>query len=171
MRHHSPEVVQAHKNAGHTFEQCGAEIQKILSEGATYPWKLLARLGLDKFYSDLVESVFGAVFNDSQGDLSECEKLFERIGLKYYAARMAEGSLDVVHPRDELQGLIGSSKLEIDVQPVFSGEDRAIFVCSVRVEGTVIAEAQGCITEDEACVGGIQAAVAFLRSQQEGRGR
>lgn len=171
MRHHSPEVVQAHKNAGHTFEQCGDEIQKILSEGATYPWKLLARLGLDKFYSDLVESVFGAVFNDSQGDLSECEKLFERIGLKYYAARMAEGSLDVVHPRDELQGLIGSSKLEIDVQPVFSGEDRAIFVCSVRVEGTVIAEAQGCITEDEACVGGIQAAVAFLRSQQEGRGR
>jgi hypothetical protein len=98
-------------------------------------------------------------------------EVFERIDLKYYAARMAEGTLDVVHPRDELQGLIGSSKLEIDVQPVFSGDERAIFVCSVRVEGTVIAEAQGCITEDEACVGGIQAAVAFVRSQQEGRER
>ncbi|CAN9259415.1 unnamed protein product [Alternaria alternata] len=169
MRHHSPDVVHAHKNAGHTFEQCGAEIHKILSEGATYPWELLARLDPDNFYSDLVESVFGAVFNDSQGDLSECEKLFESLGLEYYAARMAEGTLDVMHPRDELQGLIGSSKLEIDVQPVCSGDERAIFVCSVRVEGTIIAEAQGYITEDEACMGGIQAAVAIFRSQQEGR--
>ncbi|RYN63532.1 hypothetical protein AA0119_g12845 [Alternaria tenuissima] len=89
MRHHSLDVVQAHKNASHTFEQCGAEIQNLLSEGATYLWKLLARLDPEKFYSDLVESFFGAILAGSQSELSECEKFFERIGLRYYAARMA----------------------------------------------------------------------------------
>ncbi|KAL5424806.1 hypothetical protein PMIN05_012114 [Paraphaeosphaeria minitans] len=115
MRHHSLDLVQAHKNVGHTFEQYGTDIRKNLSEGTPYPWKLLARLDPDKFYSDLVESIFSAIFTDSRGDLSECERFFERIGLTYYATRMAEGTLHVVHPRDELQGLVGSSKLDINV--------------------------------------------------------
>ena len=70
MRHHPLDVVQAHKNAGHTFAQCGTEINKLLSEGATYPWKLLARLDPDKFYSDLMESFFGAIVTDLEGNPS-----------------------------------------------------------------------------------------------------
>jgi len=169
MRHHSLDVVQAHKNVGQPFEQNSAEIHKTLSQGAAYPWNLLARLDPDKFYSDLVESIFGAIFIDSRGDFSECERLFERIGLKYYATHMAEGTLHVVHPRDELQGLVGSSKLDINIQAVHSGVDRASFRCTIKVEGDIIAEAQGCVTEDEACVGGVQAAIVSLRSQEKGR--
>jgi len=167
MRHHSLDVVQAHENVVNSYDQYGAEIHRNLNEGIAYPWKLLARLDLDKFYSDIVEGIFDAIFIDSRGNLSECERFFERIGLKFYATRMAKGNLHVLHPRDELQRLIGSSKLEINVEAVHSGVERATFRCTVKVEGEMIAEAQGCITKDEACVEGAQVAVTFLCSEKE----
>jgi len=59
-----------------------------------------------------------------------------------YATRVAEGILHVVHPKDELQGLVGSSKLDINVQAVHSGVRRATSRCTIKVEGDMIAEAQ-----------------------------
>lgn len=100
----------------------GAEIHASLSEGAAYPWRLLAHLDLDKFYSDIIESIFGAIFIDSRGD-----DFLERIGLRLYAARMAESRVHVVHPRDELQRLIGSSKINLNVEMMQLGAERPVF--------------------------------------------
>lgn len=168
MRHHSPEVAQAQERVAQGHSLYGAEIQAYLSEGTAYPWRLLARLDLDKFYSDIVESILGAMFIDSGGDLSACQDFFERIGLRLYATRMAQDSLYVVHPRDELQRLIGSSKLNLNVEMMKLGAECPTFRCTVTIDEEKIVEAQECVTKEEAYVEGAQAAVKFLRSEQGG---
>lgn len=168
MRHHSLEVAQAQERVVQSHSLYGAEIQAYLSEGTAYPWRLLARLDIDKFYSDLVESIFGAIFLDSGGDLSACQDFFERIGLRLYATRMAEGSVYVVHPRDEVQRLIGSSKINLNVEMMKLGAECPTFRCTVTVDEEKIFEAQECVTKEEAYVEGAQAAVKFLRSEQGG---
>lgn len=168
MRHHSPDVVRAHRHTGEVYDQYGAEIDGCLCEGAVYPWRLLSRLDLPKFYSDIVESIFGAIFVDSRGDLSNCERLFERIGLATYASRMIEGVLNVVHPRDELQRLAGSSRLEIDVAAEHSdGVNHRSFRCTVKVDGNLVSEVQDCISKEQAYVAGAETAVSFLSLQKK----
>jgi dsRNA-specific ribonuclease len=168
MRHHSLEVAQAQERVVQGYSLYGAEIHASLSEGAAYPWRLLARLDLDKFYSDIIESIFGAIFIDSRGDLSACDDFFERIGLRLYAARMAESRVHVVHPRDELQRLIGSSKINLNVEMMQLGAERPVFRSTVTVDGEKIVEAQECVTKEEAYVEGARAAVKFLSSEQGG---
>lgn len=41
-----------------------ADIHFALNQGKTYPWALLMQLKAGKFFSDLVEAVFGALFID-----------------------------------------------------------------------------------------------------------
>jgi dsRNA-specific ribonuclease len=165
MRHHSVDVVQAQVDCSERYRKYGAEIQSCLSKGECYPWVLLARLNPEKFYSDMIESIIGAIFVDSQGDLSECQQFFDRIGLGLFASRMASGRLDVVHPRDKLQRVAGSSKVDIHVESV--GSDTACFRCTIKIDGSVHAEVDGCMTKEEACVSGADAAVALLSSMQE----
>ncbi|KAF3032326.1 Dicer-like protein 2 [Didymella heteroderae] len=168
MRHHSLEVAHAQERVVQSYSLYGDEIHTCLTEGAAYPWRLLARLDLDKFHSDIVESIFGAMFIDSGGHLSACEDFFERIGLKLYAVRMAEGSVHVAHPRDELQRLIGSSKINLNVEMMKLSAERPAFRCIVIVDEEKIVEAQECVTKEEAYMEGAQAAVKFLRSEQGG---
>jgi dsRNA-specific ribonuclease len=151
-----------------SYSLYGDEIHTCLTEGAAYPWRLLARLDLDKFHSDIVESVFGAMFIDSGGHLSACEDFIKRIGLKLYAVRMAEGSVHVAHPRDELQRLIGSSKINLNVEMMKLSAECPAFRCTVIVDEEKIVEAQECVTKEEAYEEGAQAAVKFLRSEQGG---
>jgi len=167
MRHHSQTVSQAQKETNKRYEQYRGEIQSCLNNGGSYPWIPLARLNPNKFYSDMVESIIGAIFVDSRGQLENCHRFFDLIGLEFYASRMANGSLDVVHPRNRLQRIAGSSKLELDV--VHESRERedggtAHFRCIVKLDGNVQTEVGDCRSREEAVLVGAEAAISCLSS-------
>lgn len=57
----------------------------------------LAELDPGKPFPDMIEGLFGAVFIDSKGDLTQCESLVNRIGVFSSLHWMTRNSIDVVH--------------------------------------------------------------------------
>ena len=116
-----------------------AEIEQALEQGAEYPWAQLLQISAEKFFSDIVESVIGAIYLDSGRDLRACERFVERIGVLRVLDRILRDDVKVVHPKERLGVLAGNEKvtyavktnghtthcvLKIGLREVASGEGR-----------------------------------------------
>ncbi|KAF3046133.1 hypothetical protein E8E12_011285 [Didymella heteroderae] len=73
-----------------------------LRHGEEFPWHLLALINAPKFLSDIVESVIGAIYVDSHGDLSACEAFVRRLGILDYLERIIRDNVDCLHPKERL---------------------------------------------------------------------
>lgn len=80
-----------------------------LCTSRTYPRELLSALNPDKFFSDIIESIIGAIFVDSGGDLTPCREFIHRLGLLQYLERILDKNIDVEHPMQKAQ--MGLQKL------------------------------------------------------------
>ena len=102
LRHHSRTIrvaLQACLERLHSLED---QIAESLSEADSHPWTLLARLEPPKPFSDIVESLLGAIYIDSQGSMEACAKFLEHIGLMTYLKRVIETDVALLHPKEEL---------------------------------------------------------------------
>ena len=103
MRHSSPAVSTAQIATQARFTALHAPILAALTTGTKYPWTLLARLDAPKFYSDIIESVLGAVYIDTKGSWEACEAFLDRLGVGRYLERVLKGEVArVMHPKEEL---------------------------------------------------------------------
>ncbi|CBF83228.1 putative RNA helicase/RNAse III [Aspergillus nidulans FGSC A4] len=78
-------------------------ILHALNNTTAYPWSLFSAIHADKFFSDVVESIIGAIFVDSGGDLGACAGFIERLGLVRIAKRILDERVDVTHPTQRAQ--------------------------------------------------------------------
>lgn len=120
MRHDSAEIADVERETQRSFLELRESIKAAIEEGDEYPWYLLARLQAKKFYSDVVESVLGALWVDS-GSSETCKELLEKMGVLRYARRLLEllrgakerGIADraalLRHPR-EAMGILAGTK-------------------------------------------------------------
>jgi dsRNA-specific ribonuclease len=67
-----------------------------------FPWHLFALNDAPKFLSDVVESVIGAVYVDSKGDVEACERAVERLGVMECLERILRDGVDCLHPKERL---------------------------------------------------------------------
>lgn len=121
--------------------ELGDDLRNALETGIEYPWKLLASLAPEKLASDLIESVTGAIYIDSLGNLDACEAWIERVGILAWLRRALEEDVKVWHPKEELGVLAGTQK----VKYLSSRQDEKdqTFVCTVIVGEKEICQAQG----------------------------
>lgn len=102
------------------FKVLQPTISSSLEEGNVYPWTGLAALAPEKLVSDLVESVLGAIYVDTAGNMDACEKWLEKLGVLPWLRRAlamereGEAKMGVWHPKEEL-GVV-ASKLHSDGQ-------------------------------------------------------
>jgi len=148
------------------------DFDELLREGKTHPWLQLTRLNPDKFFSDMIESIIGAIFVDSGGDLGECQRFIELIGLMSYMNRVVAGKVDISHPKTVLEKLAGAEGVDYDIREDESdgGEEEKLYMCMVNVGGVEIVEVKGCLSQDEAVVVGAWEGVEKLRAKREMRG-
>lgn len=104
LRHTSPTIRSAQQACLSRFEVLDRDIRHALESGDRHPWTLLARLEPPKPFSDLIESLLGAIFIDSRGDImGACTAFLERIGLMACLRRvMREEGVKLLHPKEEL---------------------------------------------------------------------
>ena len=160
MRHHSQEIVAAQQACLRRHHGLRQEIEHCLNHGSSYPWALLAQLNADKFFSDIIESVLGAIFVDSNGSLAQCQRFAECIGILPYLLRITTKAIEVVHPKTALGLLTGSQKIEYIVG--CDGDDRNVFRCAVRINDVDFIAVRECLTKDEAIVRAADAAVKLI---------
>jgi endoribonuclease Dicer len=78
------------------------EIEAALTEGHAFPWSALTSLQAPKFLSDMFESLLGAVYLDSRGDLDIVRDVLRRLGHWEVLERIVNRDTDVQHPISRL---------------------------------------------------------------------
>ncbi|RDK41124.1 hypothetical protein M752DRAFT_284613 [Aspergillus phoenicis ATCC 13157] len=75
-------------------------IKHELWEQRFYPWVRLSALGDMRVLSDIIQSIFGAVFIDSQATLASCDALAEKLGIAILPGRKVSYQIcvDKEHP-------------------------------------------------------------------------
>ncbi|KAJ0328105.1 hypothetical protein COL5a_005309 [Colletotrichum fioriniae] len=165
MRHQSPAIGLEQLNVTKRHAALRDEMVEAMERGTTYPWALMARMQLRKFYSDIFESLLGAVYIDS-GDLDVCASVVERFGILAYLDRILRDGVHVLHPKEELGHLADNKTVTyvLDVQDVDDGEKR--FSCKVMVGERCVVEVDGGISRDEVKVKAADAAVRILKAEK-----
>ncbi|KAI9675092.1 MAG: Dicer-like protein 2 [Caeruleum heppii] len=189
MRHSSADIPKAQKTSHERYESRRDEIRHNLKHGHSYPWTSLAALRPDKFFSDLFESVLGAVYVDSQGDEAICEKVLEKLGLMAYLRRVIHRSdqgakeVDLVHPKGQLGILAGTQKVKYlwavekaapiplnadnEARNDKSGEEKKTFTCTVKVGDEEVVTVGGGKSKAEIVSRAAEEAVEVLRKREK----
>ncbi|KAL8801992.1 MAG: hypothetical protein Q9200_006748, partial [Gallowayella weberi] len=82
MRHTpNPGIRAAKQECLKRYREVKTAILEALRSGSHIPWSLLARLDAPKFFSDIIESLLGAIYIDSHGSLAACEGFLDRLGV------------------------------------------------------------------------------------------
>ncbi len=128
MRHATSAIHQAQKDCMNRHAQLREGILEALTTGMRYPWTSLTQLQAEKFFSDIVESVLGAIYVDTKGDRGACERFLEKLGVLSYLRRIVGasskkkneekknekngmGEMRLLHPRQELGIKAGTKKV------------------------------------------------------------
>ncbi|KZF20015.1 hypothetical protein L228DRAFT_214035 [Xylona heveae TC161] len=134
MRHNSSaELVKAQRAVVRRHAELREQLKNALVHGNVYPWASLASLGAEKFFSDIVESLLGAVYLDASDASSACEKVAERIGILPYLRRLVSGQVHMLHPKEEL-GRLASNKRIRYTTGIEEVEGNNRYWCSVSMD-------------------------------------
>ena len=163
MRHGLLDIghTQCEVERRHALLRC--DIIHALERGNEYPWSLLARVNANKFYSDLVESLLGAVWVDS-GSLDACLQVLERMGILKLMHRLIKDQVHALHPREELEILAKGRKVNYEVQVQKSANSSNEWLCKVCIGEDQIIEVGSGVSREEVRTRAAEGAVAFLRS-------
>ncbi|KAJ5771064.1 uncharacterized protein N7511_003115 [Penicillium nucicola] len=151
LRSHGPNIKDAREACILRYQSLRYQIHHALNHAAAYPWELFARLAADKFFSDIIESVLGAMFVDSGGNLDVCCSFVERLGLLSYVRRVIADGVNVVHPRNIAQTMVkGAGTLVFKRRRVETKGRPATYRCAAIVNNNEIALVEGFATAEEA---------------------
>jgi dsRNA-specific ribonuclease len=158
MRHQSQPVIGRQVVCSKRFQE---HREGILNElkGPRYPWAKLAKFHPDKFYCDIIESIIGAIYIDSGGDLEPCRCFLERIGLTRHMRHILEDEVDVSHPKNALQESLGSTKVEYIVE---AGDEPGLRTCKVFINQKEVTEIRGYLNNDPAITVAADSALNIL---------
>ncbi|KAI9776190.1 MAG: Dicer-like protein 2 [Geoglossum umbratile] len=178
MRHHSQEVVGAQTVSVQRYTQLRDDIWDALASGVSYPWAKLRRIEANKFFSDVIESIIGAIYIDSHGDFSACEAFTERIGILPYLRRILDSGdnseICLLHPKVQLGLLAQSDEVEYVVgletdedSPGSPPRKKRKHVCKVLIAGEEVAVVGDGLSREEVQTKAADEAVGVLLSRRK----
>jgi dsRNA-specific ribonuclease len=169
MRHHSQTVSRSQTITHERHISSRDSIHKSLIEDPVYPWCSLLSLNAEKFFSDIIESLIGAVYRDSSGDIAACKDLAERLGILPYLRRFADQEVEMMmHPKTRL-GILAGMKT---VQYVKVGAEEEAYGehgpgCAVIVGGEEVSRVKGGVSREEVEARAAEAAIQVLKGDVE----
>lgn len=167
MRHSSPKLGSVQLETTKRHASLRQDISTAITSGSNYPWALLAKLEAYKFYSDLVESLLGAIWVDS-GSFEVCERVIERMGILPYMRRILNDNVEVWHPKERLGLLAGNEtvKYELGMGEVMDEMGKREYTCKVSVGERVVVEVGGGVSKLEIMAKTAEAAVRILKGER-----
>jgi dsRNA-specific ribonuclease len=138
-------------------------IRLTLASGMTYPWQDLANLEANAYFSDIVRSLFGAVYADSNGDIFQCSLLAEKLRIFPIMRRLMKDNVDIMHPKNRLGEMVGDRSVTYRTDSIPANNYR----CTVRVNGKEIGDPQTAPCKQGATIRAAEQALRILRSNLE----
>ncbi|KAJ2993851.1 hypothetical protein NUW58_g1717 [Xylaria curta] len=170
MRHKSNAVATAQRDVEERHIAEREAILSVMTHSTEYPWAQLAHLEIPKFFSDMCESLIGAVWVDS-GSMRTCREVVERIGVLPYLRRILSDNVDPRHPKNQLGELAGSTgsrvRYETEVRIEAGVKD---LCCKVFVGEEFIVEVNGGVNPEEVATKAADTAYHMLMDQANNLG-
>lgn len=129
MRHASPSVSIAQRACVARWQHLHATILESLETADHYPWTALARLEPPKFFSDIVESLIGAIYIDTKGSITACQAFLEHIGLMSYLRRLMQDNVALLHPKQKLGQLADQERVQYILEKEEKEEEEGRLTC------------------------------------------
>lgn len=121
------------------YDAVKERLREALRDEPIFPWHVLAEIDAPKFLSDIVESVIGAIYVDSRGNIEACERFVGKLGILSCLERILRDEVDCLHPKERL-GILAVEK-NVQYMRVVMEEDKVIagggkkYRCQVKVGG------------------------------------
>lgn len=156
----SHESAQQCKDTLARFVETQEGILDILLHGKKFPWTKLLHLHAPKSYSDVLESILGAIFVDSGGDLTPCVSMLDKIGYLPLVDRYArEADIDTSHPQQVFAMMSTGANL------VSRRTKTRGWVCKAMAGNERLARCRGASCKEEAECRAARRAVKVLAKQ------
>ncbi|KZP21485.1 P-loop containing nucleoside triphosphate hydrolase protein [Athelia psychrophila] len=96
---HSSHIIMGELNMTDIrFQKNKDEIESALLTDKIFPWAALTRLQAPKILSDLIESLLGAIYLDSDGNLDVIRDVLRTLGVWPILEHIVRDGVDVFHP-------------------------------------------------------------------------
>ena len=115
------------------YEKGRDTIAEALKGGEIHPWAALTALQAPKFFSDMVESLLGAVYLDTRGDMEVIQKVLRTFGVLPVLERIVKDGVDVLHPVSRLSHWASKSKPQKMLKYHFEIADKKI-TCTIGMK-------------------------------------
>ncbi|KIY44501.1 P-loop containing nucleoside triphosphate hydrolase protein [Fistulina hepatica ATCC 64428] len=132
MQHSSPRILEDQTNSSARFRHVQAEVEGVLQTGKFFPWAALTQLQAPKFFSDIVESILGAIFLDSHGDLDVARRAMTVLGILPVLERIISDDVDVLHPVSRLGMWASRKEKELQYEYV---QEKGCITCIISIDG------------------------------------
>ena len=151
LQHSSPVILEDQKLTFNRYGKVKDEIEEGLARGGMFPWAALTRLQAPKLFSDIIESLIGAVYLDSEGNMNTVRALLWKLGVLSHLDRIIRDDVDVLHPVSRLS--VWASRLQRPITYEYA-EGKGLVICTISVEGreavSASAEKRGHASQEEA---------------------
>lgn len=158
------DMYQAREKTLATWKEVQSKILHAFEHGKEFPWAKLLSLDAPKCYSDIIESIIGAVFVDSGASLEACEQVLEKLGYMKLVTRVTSarlGEVDTIHPEAALR------KMATDIQLVAEKRTKSGWRCKIMIDDKRVAYATRATCKDEARCRAARRAVRILEANKK----
>ncbi|KAL2813874.1 hypothetical protein BJX63DRAFT_442742 [Aspergillus granulosus] len=114
-------------------------IQIALQTSQKYPWVGLSNFPRHSPLSDVVQSVFGAIYVDSHANMHDCELLAQRMGILPTLQGFIDRNVVTDHPKKILSTLRPKSKISYHILE----DDTEVYRCRVSIDGSDMVTVEG----------------------------
>ena len=114
------------------YEKGKETIGEALKGSELHPWAALTALQAPKFFSDIVESLLGAVYLDTRGDMEVIRRVMRTFGILPVLERIVADGVDVLHPVSRLSHWASKSKPQKMLKYHFEIEEKRI-TCTIGI--------------------------------------
>ena len=111
LRYSGAAITMGRDESIRRYAKYSGAIRSALINGSFYPWQDLARLAADDFFSDIIQSLLGAIYVDGKGDLTQCKLFAEDVGVLAQLRHFFDHEIDLRHPKSRLCELFPGEKI------------------------------------------------------------
>ena len=151
------------------FQDLRDRVEDALQHGNEYPWPELIAIRPPKFLSDIVESVLGALFIDTGGDLSACEAFVEKLGIFTYMNRILDDQIETKQPKERIGVLAGDELVQYRNSMRILGGGKRLYGCTICVANAEVATVVDCGSKEEAEAKAAYNAIKIVEARKGGR--
>ncbi|KAF8963391.1 hypothetical protein BDZ97DRAFT_1919826 [Flammula alnicola] len=169
LLHSNSKVLEDQLNTFTRFRKRKDEIEESLMGGPIFPWAALTRLQAPKFFSDMIESIIGAIFLDSNGSIPLVRSILERLGIMPLLEHIVRDDVDVLHPVSRLS--LWAQKRDKTIEYVIErsgGKVSCAVVVDDKEEAKVTDEWRGKPSQEEVKYAAAEQAIKLFKLRDVG---